>query len=124
RGEDLLALLLVPARLRMAHDLVAPRLAHGSQPLVEERRLDPGRALVDPEDEPAHDRYSAVRRHHGPDGWAGAPGASGRSGPCSSPCPARRATTCSAIPSDAVRPVERIAATLTSCGQARDGPMT
>ena len=49
RGEHLLAVLLDPAGLRMAVDLVAARLAHGPQPLVEQRRLDAGRALVDAE---------------------------------------------------------------------------
>ena len=51
-GEDLLAVLLDPAGPRMAVDLVAPRLAHRAQALVEERGLDRRRALVDAEDEP------------------------------------------------------------------------
>ncbi len=49
RGEHLLAVLLDPARLRVAVDLVAARLAHRPQLLVEQRRLDPGCPLVDPE---------------------------------------------------------------------------
>ena len=49
--EHLLAVLLDPPRLRMAVDLVAARLAHGLEPLVEQRRLDAGRSLVDAEQE-------------------------------------------------------------------------
>ena len=49
--EHLLAVLLDPAGLRVAVHLVAARLAHRPQPLVEQRRLDPGGALVDPEQE-------------------------------------------------------------------------
>jgi hypothetical protein len=49
--ENLLAVLLDPSRSRMAVHLVAPRLAHGLEPLVEQRRLDARRSLIDPEQE-------------------------------------------------------------------------
>jgi hypothetical protein len=47
RGEHLLAVLLDPALPWVAVRLGAARLADRPQPLVEQRRLDPGRALVD-----------------------------------------------------------------------------
>jgi hypothetical protein len=51
-GQHLLAVLLHPPRLRVAIDLVAPRLAHGLQALVEQDCLDAGRSLVHAEHQP------------------------------------------------------------------------
>jgi hypothetical protein len=52
RAEHLLAVLLDPSGPGMAGRLVAPGLAHGPKALVEQRRLDRRRALVDPQHEP------------------------------------------------------------------------
>ena len=46
-GEDLLAVLLDPAGLRMPVGLVPARFADRPQPFVEQGRLDPGCPLVD-----------------------------------------------------------------------------
>ena len=54
-GQHLLAVLLDPARLGMAIDLVAAGLGHGTQLLVEQRRLDSGGPLVDAEQQ--HPRF-------------------------------------------------------------------
>jgi hypothetical protein len=49
RGEHLLAILLDPTRSRMPVRLVAAGFGDRVQALVEQRRLDPGRPLVDPQ---------------------------------------------------------------------------
>ena len=49
RGQHLFCVLLHPARLRVAVDLVAPRLAQRLEPLVEQRGLHAGGPLVDSE---------------------------------------------------------------------------
>ena len=54
-GQHLLAVLPHPARLGMAIDLVAAGLGHGTQLLVEQRRLDSGGPLVDAEQQ--HPRF-------------------------------------------------------------------
>ena len=112
--QHVLRILLHPARPRMVERLLAPRLAQRAQVGVEEDRLHGRGALVDAEQQghrarvlrgpapPRHARQAAVR-----------PAPSGRSGPSATPSRSTRPQTYSAIPSDAVRPVERIAATLT-----------
>ena len=128
RGQHLLAVLLDPAGLRMAVDLVAPRLAHRPQLAVEQHRLDPGGALVDPEEQPlghrtcsppAATRAATRARARGAAAPAARQLAPGRRARPRRRRPARRRAR--AIPSEAESPVERIAATLISRGQRRRG---
>ena len=59
-----------------------------------------------------------------PRGAGTSPGGSDRSAPSATPARSTSAATCSPIPSDADSPVERMAATLMSCGHAGEGPIT
>ena len=62
--------------------------------------------------------------HHGTSGAGTSPGGSGRSAPSATPARSTSAATCAPIPSEADSPVERMAATLMSCGHAGEGPIT
>ena len=104
--EDLVAVLLHPSGMRVARLLAPPGLLDGAQAVVVEDGLDRGGAFVEAEDHDAHHRPEVV-------------GARAGRGARSAGKP-RISATCSAMPSDAVRPVERIAATLTSSGHARE----
>src|SRR5205085_3905795 len=102
-------ILLDPARLWMRQRLFAPRLRKRMEVGVVEHRLDGRGALVDPEQQrhaAARARYSAARRHQGSGGAAVGPGSSSCSGPSSTPSNATSPDTRSAIPSDALSPVE------------------
>ena len=110
RVEDLVAVLLDPARVRVARLLAPAGLFERAQLVVVEDGLDARGPFVDAEDHGAHH-------------WPEVTGERVGSG-ASSPVTPRISATCSAIPSEAERPVERIAATLTSAGQARERPIT
>ena len=61
RLEHLIAVLFNPPSLWVGCGLVAARLAHGLQPLVEQGRLDAGRSLVD-----AQEKHLRLLPHAGP----------------------------------------------------------
>src|SRR5439155_2512022 len=114
---------LNPARWGVYDALLAPGLRNRTQVVVEEHRLHGGGALVDAEQQGHDPRCSAVRRHHGPAAVGGGPGRSGSSEPSRRPRSATIEQTRSAIPSEALSPVERIAATFTRQSQDREGPI-
>ena len=124
-SQHVLGVLLHPARARVvrAASRAAPR-ARGRRSASNSDRLDGRGALVDAEQQ-AHRspraRYSAVRRHQGPPPAALGPARAAARARARTPSSATIAHTRSAIPSEAVRPVERIAATFTRRAHARDG---
>ena len=112
RGEHRLRVLFDPARPGVRKRLLASGLGHGVEVVVVQRGLHRRCALVDAEQQcHAIALNSAVRRHHGSCGSGGSSPISSRGGPSVTPAASAIAATCSEIPSDDVKPVERIAAT-------------
>ena len=123
-GQHLLRVLLDPSRLRMRQGLLATRLRDRPEVGVVHDRLDGGCPLVDSQQQLHRAARSAARRHHGTAAAFGEPARSSRSGPNAIPIDPTSEHTRSAIPSDALSPVDLIAATLTSRGHAPETPTT
>ena len=123
-SQHLLAVLLDPPRLGVAVDLVAPSLAHGCRRSSNSAALTPVVPSSTPRSSAPH---GATLLRGGPAPPRLAVGIRRgrrqrrRSARARRPAAASSPTTCSPMPSEAERPVERIAATLISAGRRPTG---